>query len=331
MWLAAQCCKKMSVGKGQKVACVGAGVIGSGFALNFAWKGYPTAVYDVRAEALDAAAAFIEKSMETLEQHGVLTKRQCGEIRDRIHLTTDMEEALRGAEFVQESGPEQYDIKQSLLAQIESFVAEDTVIASSTSGLLITKMAAQMTHPERLVGGHPYNPPHLIPLVEVIKGEKTVQNAVDTAYAFYKSCGKEPVVLNKEVNGFISNRLQMAVFREMIDLVDRGVCSFADADKALLYGLGLRWGIMGPGMVFHLGAGDLGIGGMMERQKDSSEERLRDMAVWTQFPDNLGEICTHGIQEEIAQRSEEEGRTIPEIVEYRDKMLLALLKLHHKI
>lgn len=139
------------------------------------------------------------------------------------------------------------------------------------------------------------------------------------------------MILNKEVSGFICNRLQMAIYREIIDLVQNGVCSLADADKALLYSLGLRWGVMGPSMAFHLGAGELGIGALMEKQSESLGERLKDMANWKQFPGNLAELTSNGIQEALEQRTEKEGRTIPEIAAYRDKMLLELLKMHDKL
>ncbi|QDR80288.1 3-hydroxyacyl-CoA dehydrogenase family protein [Sporomusa termitida] len=313
------------------VACVGVGVIGASFALQFAWKGYPVTLCDVAQAALEGAKKNARENLNVLIENGIITAAEALEIEGRMTYTTDLAEAVRNVQFIQESGPENYGMKQPLLAQIEAYTSPDTVIATSTSGLLVTKIAEQMVHPERLIGGHPYNPPHLIPLVEVAKGEKTKDWVVQKTCAFYKSCGKEPVVLNKEVSGFISNRLQVAVYREIIDLVQNDVCSLADADRALLYGPGLRWGIMGPSMIFHLAAGELGIGVTMERQRESLDERLKDMAAWKHFPKELAELTANGIQEALNQRTEKEGRTIDKARVYRDKMLLELLKLHNKL
>ena len=188
-----------------------------------------------------------------MRYYRLVDESECRQIQERIHYTTEMAQALEHAEFVQESGPESYEIKRKILAQMEEVLPADTVIASSTSGLLITKIAEDARHPERIVGGHPYNPPHLIPLVEIVRGEQSSDEAVTCAAAFYRALGKEPVVLNKEVSGFIANRLQVAVYREAIDLVVNGVCSLEDTDKALLWGPGIRWGIMGPGRRRHRG------------------------------------------------------------------------------
>ncbi len=246
-----------------------------------------------------------------------------------VSYTTSIKEAVKDAQFIQESGPEKYDIKESILAQIEEYTQSDTIIASSTSGLLITEINAK--YPERCIGGHPYNPPHLIPLVEITRGEKSSNEAVQCAYDFYKVIGKEPVILNKETLGFIANRLQMALSREIIDLVMRGVSSLEDIDKAMLYGPGLRLGIMGPVLALHLGGGPVGVKGMCQKINDSSNLWLKDMAAWNTIPSEWPDIAEQGVLKEIENRPEELGKTTEELIEFRDNMLIELLKLHKKL
>ena len=321
----------MQAGKIQKAACVGSGVIGTAWALNFAWKGLTVSVYDIGQPQLDAAQKTMDTNLKTLESYQLLTAEEAQAVKDRVHYTTDLAEALSGAQFIQESGPENYEIKGNILRQIEEYAADDVIIASSTSGLLITQLAQGMNHPERLVGGHPYNPPHLIPLVEIVKGESSSSEAAQTAYDFYKQLGKEPVILNKEVSGFISNRLQVALYREAIDLVVNGVCSIEDVDKAALYGPGLRWGIMGPNLIFHLGAGPAGLGVFVERQRESVNLRLSQMADWKEMPQAFVDMAEDGIREAIEHREPGTGKTYEELVQYRDSMLIELLKLHGKV
>ena len=218
-----------------------------------------------------------------------------------------------------------------MLAEIEKYTLPDTIIASSTSGLLITEIAKFAKYPGRCIGGHPYNPPHLIPLVEITKGEKSSPEAVKCAFDFYALLGKEPVILHKETLGFIANRLQMALYREAIDLVVRGVCSVEDIDKAVLFGPGLRFGIMGPNLIFHLGGGAQGIKGLLTHLHDSGELWLKDMARWTTEPEGWPDMAQEGVLCEIENRPAEFGKTTEEIIEFRDNMLTELLKLHKKL
>ena len=162
-------------------------------------------------------------------KNGVYTADEAGEIAARIHYTTSIAEAVTGAQFIQESSAEHYEVKWELVKAIEAASEPDAIIASSTSGLLVTEIAKNAEHPERFCGGHPYNPPHLIPLVEITKGEKTSERTVARAKAFYTAIGMEPVVLQKEALGFICNRLQMALYREVANLVLSGVCTIEDA------------------------------------------------------------------------------------------------------
>lgn len=313
------------------IACVGSGVIGTSWALSFAWRGKDVRIYDISEEQLAKSKKIMLDNLETLKSFDLINDAEGKKILDRVTYTTDLQTALDGVQFVQESGPESYEIKKNILNQIESLVADDVIIASSTSGLLITQIAEAAKCPERVIGGHPYNPPYLIPLVEIIKGKQTSDDAALAAYHFYQEVGKEPVILNKEVSGFISNRLQVAVYREMIDLVENGVCSMEDVDKALVWGPGIRWAIMGANLIFHLGAGEGGLQDMLEKQKESTDLRLSQMADWKEMPQSYIAKANERIAEEISHLPKETGRTIPELVKYRDTMLIEILKLHKKL
>lgn len=314
-----------------KVACIGAGVIGSSWAIAFAMKGLEVNVYDIKDEALKLAEERVNTDLAVLIANEVLDESGKQEILIRIKYTTSLAEAVKDVQFVQESGPENYEIKQSMIEEMEKYLSAEAIIASSTSGLLITKICEKAQHPERFVGAHPYNPPHLIPLVEITKGEKTSEENVSLAKEFYQLLGKEPVVLNKEAPGFICNRIQMAVYREVCELVMRGVCSIEDADKAVTFGPGIRWGIMGPSLVFELGGGQHGVAGLMSALNDSITSWLQDMADWKEFPKEFAEIAEKGVQEELQNRSSEAGNDRESLAAYRDKMLIEILRLHKKL
>ena len=230
----------------RKVACVGAGVIGYSWALYYSLKELSVTVYDLTDEKLQLAKKRIHESLVNLKQNDVVSENEIDEIESRISYTTSMEEAVKDVQFITESGPENYEVKQKMAEEMEKYTSSDTIIASSTSGLLVTEIAKNAKHPERFIGAHPYNPPHLIPLVELTRGEKTDDHVLEVAKEFYQMIDKEPVVLQKEALGFICNRIQMAVYREVCNLVMKGVCTIEDADKAVTYGPGLRWAIMGP-------------------------------------------------------------------------------------
>lgn len=315
----------------KNIACVGSGVIGSSFALGFAMKGKKVFVYDINEDLLDLAKERIHNYMEQLIKNDILDDERLKKIDENIIYTTSMELAVKDIQFIQESGPEHYDVKHSIVKEIEKYCPDDAIIASSTSGLLITEIAKYAKHPERFIGGHPYNPPHLIPLIEITKGEKTTEQNVQLAKEFYQSVDKEPVVLQKEALGFICNRLQMALYREVCYLVMNGVCSVEDADKAVTFGPGIRWGIMGPSLVFQLGGGKAGVDGLMNHLHDSITLWLNDMADFKELPMEWSKIAREGVEKEIKNRNPEIGNTDESLAEYRDKMLIEILKLHHKI
>lgn len=312
------------------VASIGGGVIGSSWTLLFAMRGLKVWQYDINQEQLDNCVKNIARSIDSLLEFGAIQADQVESIKGRISYTTSIAEAVKDAQFIQENGPERLPIKQSILAEIEAAAPVDAIYASSSSGLLISDVTANAAHPERCVGGHPYNPPHLIPLVEITYSGKTDQSNVQLAKAFYQSIGKEAVVLNRECPGYIANRLQLAVYREMIDLVMRGVCTAEDADKALTFGPGIRWAIFGHNMIMQLGNPG-GLKGMMAMLGTGGDVWLADMADWKHMPnEEYGEIAQASVDEMMKNFPDEVGHTNPEIARYRDKMLIEILKLHHK-
>ncbi len=315
----------------KKVAVIGCGVIGASWALLFAMKGKEVHLFDVVEDVMHAAKDKMNSNIDTLVENGALEEADRQAILDRVTTYPTLEEAVADVQFIQENGPERLPIKQSVLAQIEAACPADAIYASSTSGLLISDIVANAVHPERCVGGHPYNPPHLIPLVEMTYSPKTSKENLQLAKDFYQSIGKEAVVLNKECPGFIANRLQLAVYREMIDLVMRGVCTAEDADKALVYGPGIRWAIFGHNMIMQLGNPG-GLKGMMEMLGDGGDKWLADMADWKHMPNKeYGEIAQASVDEMMKNFPDYIGHDNAHCSKYRDEMLIDILKLHHKL
>lgn len=315
----------------KQVAVYGTGLIGSGWGVDFLRHGCTVHFYDLDDEKLAAARKSLEDGFAFLSDAGVMTAEEATECMSRAVFTTDVKTAVEHAEFIQENGPERIGIKHSIIKSIEEWCPPDAVIGTSTSGLLISDIASEATHPERIVGGHPYNPVYLIPLVELSKGDKTSQTVIDTTVTFYRSVGKEPVVLNKECPGFISNRIQMAINREAYDLVSRGVCSVEDVDKAVTFGPGLRWAIMGPHLVNQLTGGKGGFRYMAEVFEPVSRAWLEDMARWTKAPEGYTDLAVAGIAQEMANRAPGTGQTDEELIEFRNKGLVTLLKFHEKL
>ena len=313
------------------VTVYGGGLIGSGWAVSFITHGVNVKVFDVDKVQLQATEVRIKKALDFLSEPGinVLTEEQKQECLKRIAYTTDASVAVERADFIQENGPEKLATKQSIIKEIEKYNST-AIIASSTSGLLVTEIAKYARYPERIIGGHPFHPVYLVPLVELAKGQMTSQSAIDKAYQFYKEIGKEPIVLQKECKGFICNRLQNALNREAQDLVYRGVCTVEDVDKALTFGPGLRWALMGPHLILELAGGADGIRGCLTRY-GNSEEMYLDMAKWTKRPEGYIDIACDGVKEELNNRSLNEGRDQEGLERFRDLGLINLLKFHGKI
>jgi 3-hydroxyacyl-CoA dehydrogenase len=239
----------------RRIAIVGTGVIGAGWAAQYLARGFDVVATDPAPGAEANLRGYVTEAWDALTALGLSP----GADRERLSFTTSMKDALATADFVQENGPERPDFKIKLYADMDAVTPADSLVASSSSSLTMSVIQSKCARPERCLIGHPFNPPHLIPLVEVVGGAKTSPAAVQQAMAFYASIGKKPIRLNKEMPGHVSNRLQTALYREVLYLIDQGVLSVADADDAVSWGPGLRWGLVGPSLQFHMGGGAGGI------------------------------------------------------------------------
>ncbi len=313
------------------VTCYGTGTIGTGWGANFLLKGIKVTLYDLDDVKLAAAAEKIKSMLTFCRDSGVIDQIRMEECLGRTFYTSDRKEALKDAQFVQESCPENLELKHGVIKNIEEYCPDEAIIASSTSGLKVTDIAKIAAHPRRIIGAHPYNPVFLMPLVEIAKGELTEAQYVESAVQFYRTMGKEPIVLQKECPGFIANRLQAALNREARDLVFRGVCTVEEVDKAVVFGPGLRWGIIGPHLVFELAGGEGGLRKQAVQKGDSIKAWYEDMAKWTEIPEGYVDIACQGLLEEMANRNPGTGKTREELIHYRDEGLLMMLKFHKKL
>lgn len=315
----------------KNITCYGTGVIGTAWGACFLKSGYDVTFYDIDVEKLEDTKKNLDGILKFFISQNLMNKEQYEQILKRAKYTTDVKEAVKYADFIQENCPENIEIKQSALKIMEEFCNSDTIISSSTSGLLVSDIAAKAIHPERVICGHPYNPVYMMPLVEISRSEKTDDACVQAAKEFYKSLGKEPVVLNKECPGFICNRIQIAVAREAYNLVMNGVCSVEDVDKAVVYGVGLRWAVLGPHLVTHLGGGAGGFRALNTHLSSAASVWLKDMAKWTECPLEYNDIAEAGILEEMANREPGTGQTVTELGSYLNSGVMQILRYHKKL
>ncbi|MFE3547200.1 3-hydroxyacyl-CoA dehydrogenase NAD-binding domain-containing protein [Streptomyces kronopolitis] len=244
----------------RRVACIGAGVIGGGWAAHFLARGYDVTAWDPAPDAEEKLRRLVAAAWPALEQMGTAE----GAAPERLTVAGSLAEAVADADFVQESAPEKLELKRSLLAELTAATRPGVVIASSTSGYPMTDMQTAAGDPGRLVVGHPFNPPYLIPLVEVVGGERTDRAAVDWASRFYKAAGKSVLTMDRELPGFIANRLQEALWREALHMVASGEATVEDIDASITEGPGLRWAFMGPCLTFALAGGEGGMAHMLD-------------------------------------------------------------------
>ena len=305
-----------------KVAVVGAGTIGAGWATLFACRGYPVQMYDSASGGCEQALGRISKNLDFLASRGLVDDDEVEPSLRRIQVADSIDEAVAGVDFVQESVAERYDVKKSVFRQMDLAAPAEAILASSSSGLLISQIQKATTRPGRCVLAHPFNPPHLIPLVEIVKGQATDQDTIEATRDWMAGLGKVPVVLSKEVPGHIANRLQAAIWREAIDLVDQGVASVEAVDKALCAGPGLRWALMGQHMIFHLGGGPGGLEYFINTLGQGVFSTLwRDLATWTSVTDEMKASLISGIQDEQGDQ------TLEDVAAWRDDKLVELLKM----
>jgi 3-hydroxyacyl-CoA dehydrogenase len=307
-------------GEIQDIAIVGTGVIGASWAAEFLAHGFDVVATDPAPNAEQNLRKYIDTAWPTLTAKGLAKKAS----RERLTFSLDLKETVSRADFVQENGPERPDFKIKLFAEIDAATPTDSIIASSSSGITMSVTQSACAHPERCVIGHPFNPPHMIPLVEVVGGAKTSPDAIRRAIEFYASIGKKPIQLRKEVVGHVANRLQAAVYREVVNLIHLGVLDVADADTAVSWGPGLRWGVMGPSMLFHLAGGEGGIQHFMDHLSGPVASWWKDLGGFTDWPEGSKKTIVEGINKAA------DGRSIDELAQLRDEVLLKLVQIRMK-
>lgn len=303
----------------RRIAIIGTGVIGASWAAQYLARGFDVISTNPDPKVESKLRKDIDAAWKELTIIGLSPRAT----RDRLTFTSNMKEALSEADFIQENAPERPDFKIKLFAEIDDATPSDSIIASSSSGITPSVIQSKCKHPERVLIGHPFNPPHLIPLVEVVGGNKTSPEAIQQAMAFYASIGKKPIYLRKEFPGHVANRLQAALYREILYLIEQGVLSVEDADAAVSWGPGLRWGVMGPSLLWHIGGGEGGIHHFMETLMDPMTILMKDLgnpAVTTE----LQQTIIRGVMQEAGNRS------VEQLAQEENETLLGLLSLRAK-
>jgi len=304
-----------------KAACVGAGLIGQDWATLFSSKGLQVILQDVSETVLEKSASRVRSNLLFLEANNVLKPGEAEAALRRIEITPLLDQAVSQADYVQESVPDDYDIKKKVYKEMDAVAPDHAILASSSSGLLMTEIQKTTARPRRCVLVHPVLPAYLIPLVEIAGGEQTSRETVIAAYDFMKNLGKVPVLLKREVSGYIVNRLQAALLREAIDLVDKDVASAEDVDKAFCMGIGLRDPIIGPFLRIHLAG--RGVERFIQNFSQSYRHRWETMESWTSIPPSAAEKMVRSVREMEVVRD----KPLEDIENWRDEMLVKLLRL----
>jgi len=303
----------------RNIAIVGTGLIGASWAAQYLASGLDVAATDPAPNAEANLRKSIDEAWELLAANGLAN----GASRDRLTFTADLGEAVSKADFVQESVPERLVLKARVFAKMDEVAPPETILASSASGITMDGIQSGCKRPERCVIGHPFNPPHVIPLVEVVGGAKTSEAVVERTMQFYASIGKRPIRLRKPVPGHVGNRLQAALYREVLYLIQQGILSVEDVDIAVSYGPGLRWGVMGPSLQWHLAGGAGGIQQFVKQFMDGFAGLMSKLEMPDVTP-ALVQTVVDGVLNEA------NGRAVEQLAAAENKLVLELLALREK-
>lgn len=304
----------------KKVACVGAGLIGQGWATVFAVKGREVILQDLEESLLELSLEKIAANLNFLEVNGLVGAGEAESAIKRITVTTAIDTAVGQTDYVQESVPDDYELKKSVFKKMDAAAAQDAILASSASGLLMTEIQQVVSRPQRCILVHPFLPVHLIPCVEIVGGKETSKATLEITETFMRKMGKHPVLLKHEIPGYIVNRLQAALLREAIDLIYKGVASAEDIDRAFRMGMGLRDPFLGPLLRAHL-AGN-GIDQFIQNYGRSYQNRWESMESWTSIPPAAAKSLRASVHAMDMVRT----KTLEEIKQWRDEMLVNILK-----
>jgi carnitine 3-dehydrogenase len=299
----------------RRIAIVGTGVIGASWAAYYLARGFDVVATDPGPQSEANLRKYVDDAWPLLTQVGLSP----GASRDRLTFSLDMNRALADADLVQENAPERPDFKIKLFAQMDEATPPNSILASSSSGITMDVIQSGCKRPERCVIGHPFNPPHVVPLVEVVGGAKTSEATIERAMAFYASIGKKPVRLHKALPGHVANRFQAALYKEVLYLVQQGVLSVADADIAVCYGPGIRWGVMGPSLQWHIGGGQGGIQHFMEHLMDPLAGMMKALGT-PEITPQLKQTVVDAVLKEAG------GRSVEQLAGEENAVLIALLK-----
>ncbi|MER7842417.1 3-hydroxyacyl-CoA dehydrogenase NAD-binding domain-containing protein [Kitasatospora sp. NPDC096077] len=302
----------------RRAAIIGGGVIGVSWAALFLARGLDVVISDPRPDIEDLVRTGLDGIAPTLAELGLPTDG----LADGLSFEADLATAVAGVDVVQENGPERLDLKQRIWRTVEQAAPAHALLTTSTSSIPATAIAEGMAQPERLIVGHPFNPPHLVPLVEVVPGERTSPEVVEQARAFYTALGKQPQVLRKEIPGFVANRLQAALFRECVHLVSQGVVTEQELDEVVTASIGLRWAVAGPFRTFHLGGGPGGLPQFIEHLGRGMEAGLWPALGSPSFDDTTVALLTEEAREAFGEGEDD----IDRLAAARDRAQIALMR-----
>jgi carnitine 3-dehydrogenase len=299
------------------IAIVGTGMVGASWASLFVAHGHEVRIYDKDLPSLSMAMERARSFTDFLVVHDLANPEHATAGLEMLSVCSDLISAVRGAMLVQEAVVEDIDVKKAVFKEIDQNAPQNALIITSSSGLSISQMQSVTQHPERCLAGHPYNPPHLIPLIEIAPGDLTSPEALEAASRFYESLGKVPIVLRREVPGYLANRMSAALWREAVNLALEDVASVEDIDKSIRYGPGLRWSVVGPHLTYHLGGGKGGIRYHTEHLLNAKEKIWKDLNDWKSFPLPALDILEAGLPD---------PETFPSLAQDRDEALAKVIK-----
>ena len=304
------------VSNNRKVGVIGTGVIGNGWIARFLAKGYNVVAFDPAEGAEMRTRTLLKRIWPTLEDLGVSKDASI----DKLQFVNTIKEAAEEAEYVQENVPERETLKKQVLQEIDKHLKPKGIIGSSTSGITATVLQEGLRHPERLIVAHPFNPVYILPLVEVVGGERTGKAVIDKAKALFEAVDMKPLVIHKEIEGHVADRLMEALWREALHIVNDGVATTDEVDRAITYGAGLRWALMGPFMTFHMAGGDAGMRHMLEQFGPALK------LPWTKL---VAPELTEELKERVIEGCESsgQGKTVAELEEKRNEFLVKQLEL----
>jgi carnitine 3-dehydrogenase len=319
-----------------KVTLYGTGLIGAGWATQLLLKGLKNiTMFDISEEGLSNGNKILNRNLDFLISEKVITETEKTQFLDDVKFTSDVETAVADADIIIENGPEIVSVKQDIIAAVEDKCRGDAIITSSTSGILISDIIHNAKHPERILGAHPYHPVYLLPLLEIVKSEKTGAEYLEAALEFFRSVGKKPVVLQKESDGYIGSRLMTTLLRESVSMITNGVCTMQDIDDAFLYGPGMRYALFGIFATLQLGGGEGGLKGMLCGPIGSSTNKwIGSFCNWDHWPQEALDFFDNSqteMNKMLAKRDCLHGRDNKELESFRDKGLVEILKIHGMI